>query len=311
LSWDFENNGIVDFTDKNPVHVYSEPGQYTINLTAANAAGIASKTATVTVTKAVENNKGKSETRSGSAKNSGNKSENTAPGDNINSNGDTGNSITENSRAQGTEVSRNSGTESLETENDKTDSEGYRSGGNSSGGGGSAGGSPEPQENVDSKEISQTYVTKGEKINFDFPNNITCVVYANFDAEKTAGKTTAIAELLKRKSSLVPELPSGEIYKFFNLWIGNAGFAGPENIKNPFLYFKVEKAWIQGKKIDPASITLNRYSNESWEQLPAYLSDEDDKYLYFLAKPESFSFFRISGNIKNNGTGINDSQINP
>ena len=48
-NWDFENDGIVDSTDKNPIHAYIVPGYYTVNLTAINANGTASKLATITV----------------------------------------------------------------------------------------------------------------------------------------------------------------------------------------------------------------------------------------------------------------------
>jgi len=43
--------------------------------------------------------------------------------------------------------------------------------------------------------------------------NETCVVYVSFDARKTFGKTTTIAEQLKGRSSLVSGLPSGEVLK--------------------------------------------------------------------------------------------------
>ncbi|MCK9630650.1 MAG: PKD domain-containing protein [Methanoregula sp.] len=36
-SWDFDNDGIVDSIEKNPVCVYNLPGNYTVNLTIANA----------------------------------------------------------------------------------------------------------------------------------------------------------------------------------------------------------------------------------------------------------------------------------
>lgn len=37
--WDFENDGIIDSTEQNPVHTYATPGNYTVNLTVANAGG--------------------------------------------------------------------------------------------------------------------------------------------------------------------------------------------------------------------------------------------------------------------------------
>uniref|UniRef100_UPI0006CF517C PKD domain-containing protein n=1 Tax=Methanosarcina barkeri TaxID=2208 RepID=UPI0006CF517C len=41
--WDFNNDSIVDSTEKNPVYVYTVPGTYTVNLTVSNTKGVASK----------------------------------------------------------------------------------------------------------------------------------------------------------------------------------------------------------------------------------------------------------------------------
>ena len=38
-TWDFENDGVVDSSDRNPVHTYDGVGVYSVSLTAANAAG--------------------------------------------------------------------------------------------------------------------------------------------------------------------------------------------------------------------------------------------------------------------------------
>ncbi|RXA19991.1 PKD domain-containing protein [Methanosarcina sp. MSH10X1] len=46
--WDFENDGIIDSTDKTPVHVYPVSGTYTVNLTVNNANGTSSKLYPVT-----------------------------------------------------------------------------------------------------------------------------------------------------------------------------------------------------------------------------------------------------------------------
>ena len=39
LSWDVNGDNITDYTDPNPVHTYTEPGLYTVTLTANNSAG--------------------------------------------------------------------------------------------------------------------------------------------------------------------------------------------------------------------------------------------------------------------------------
>ncbi|MGA9187251.1 MAG: PGF-pre-PGF domain-containing protein, partial [Methanosarcina sp.] len=154
-------------------------------------------------------------------------------------------------------------------------------GGSNGGSSGGAGGSPEPAKNVQVKELSQAFITNGKTVTFDFAKNATCVVYVSFDSKKTFGKTTTIAEQLKGKSTLVSGLPSGEVYKSFNVWVGNGGVATSKNIENPVICFKVGKAWIKDKKINQDSITLNRYSDKKWEQFPVNLSGEDNKYLYF------------------------------
>jgi nitrous oxidase accessory protein len=61
-NWDFENDGNIDSTDKNPVHTYTTSGTYTVNLTAGNENGTASKNYIITVlegseTQDVEQNK--------------------------------------------------------------------------------------------------------------------------------------------------------------------------------------------------------------------------------------------------------------
>lgn len=48
-SWDFESDGNLDSADENPVHTYTAPGTYTVNLTASNENGTASKVFVITV----------------------------------------------------------------------------------------------------------------------------------------------------------------------------------------------------------------------------------------------------------------------
>jgi large repetitive protein len=38
-AWDFENDGVVDNTDKSPAHSYDTPGKYSVNLTVTNSGG--------------------------------------------------------------------------------------------------------------------------------------------------------------------------------------------------------------------------------------------------------------------------------
>jgi PKD repeat protein len=49
LSWDFENDGIIDSTEKNPVHVFEKIGVYSVNMTVSDSDGSFSCIKTVTV----------------------------------------------------------------------------------------------------------------------------------------------------------------------------------------------------------------------------------------------------------------------
>jgi len=236
-SWDVNSDGIEDSKDASFVYVYTAAGTYTATLTAINANGTASKTATINVLE---------EGRSGGS-----------------------------------------------------------SGGSSSGGGG-GGGSPEPAKNVEVKELSQVFITNGKAVKFDFAKNATCVVYVSFNAIKNAGKTTTIVEQLKNKSALVSELPEGEVYKSFNVWVGNSGYATSKNIENPLICFKVEKSWVLDNNINPDSIALNRYSDKKWAKLEVTPSGEDNKFLYFIADVPGFSSFAITGNTKSAAGNISE-----
>src|SRR5665647_677559 len=48
-SWDFDNNGVIDSTSRNPTFTYSTGGTYTANLTVSNSYGSNSVTKTITV----------------------------------------------------------------------------------------------------------------------------------------------------------------------------------------------------------------------------------------------------------------------
>jgi len=163
-------------------------------------------------------------------------------------------------------------------------------GGNSGG----AGGSPEPAKNVKTKELCQQFVSNGNKIKFEFTKNATCVGYIEFDAKKTAGKTTTIVEELKGKSSLTPAEPEGEIYKYLNIWVGNGGFANSNNIKDAVVGFKVSKEWIDENYININTITLQHFNGEQWNSLETQKVGENDKYIYFEAETPSFSPFAIT-----------------
>jgi PGF-pre-PGF domain-containing protein len=303
--WDFDGDGVEDVNSGTVVYVYTSPGTYTVSLTATNANGTNTKAAIINVTRnpdfpvadfsisATGGYAPLSVTFTDISQNT------------ISRSWDVNNDGVEDSNASSFVYeysSAGSYTAKLTAINAKgrdtktiTIIVDRKSSGGSSSGGGGGGGSPEPAKNVEVKELSQLFITNGKAVKFEFTKNATCVVYVGFDAIKNVGKTTTIVEELKNKSALVSELPEGEVYKSFNVWVGNSGYATSKNIEKPVICFKVEKNWLQDKSIDQNSITLNRYSDKKWEQLPVNLSEEDDKYLYFTAEVPGYSSFAITG----------------
>ncbi len=176
-----------------------------------------------------------------------------------------------------------------------TGGSGGSSGSSGSSGGGGGGGSPEPANNVEIKELAQQFVTNGNRIRFEFTRAVTPVVYVEFDAKRSFGKTITIIEELKGKSVLIPAEPEGEIYKHFNIWVGNGGVATPENVGNPVIGFKVEKSWLEKNDILESSIELRRYNGYVWYLLFPEKVNEDDEYVYFEADTPVFSHFAITG----------------
>jgi PGF-pre-PGF domain-containing protein len=266
FNWSFGDG--TNSTEFSPAHIYSNAGTYTVHLTVRNDNGTSTTSNNVTV---------QVNSTSDGSDNSG--SDNSGSGDD--SSGD--------SIGTATVVGSGSG--------DVTSGGSSSSGGS---GGGGAGGSPEPQSNVEAKELAQTFIGNGNSVTFNFSQNATPVLNINFDSKRTAGMTTTIVEMLINQSTLVSEPPADEVYKYLNIWVGNSGFATPENIENAAVNFKVEKSWIQDKNIDKSSITLNRFNDSKWDALPTNLTGEDDMYLYFTAETPGFSSFAITGKITAN-----------
>ncbi|MDQ1252114.1 MAG: hypothetical protein QG646_1229, partial [Euryarchaeota archaeon] len=324
-SWDIDSNGIPDYTRGSFTHLYTVPGNYTVTLTAINENGISSKTQQITV-KVQGNDKTlpvadfasstlngyaplfvqftdlslKATSRSWDFGNDGTSDSGdanptytyTIPGIytvNLKASNSNGNS----SKTAIITVLEASSSDGGNSDGSSGGSSSSSSSGGSGGGGG--GGSPEPQNNVEIKELSQTFIGSGQNTKFDFTQKVTAVESITFDSKKTVGKTTTIVEMLKNQSTLVSGAPSDEVYKYLNIWVGNGGYATEKNIENAAITFKVSKSWVQGNKIDKSSITLNRYDEKKWNKLSTTLSGEDDNYLKFTAKTPGFSPFAITG----------------
>ncbi|WP_052725609.1 MULTISPECIES: PGF-pre-PGF domain-containing protein [Methanosarcina] len=170
---------------------------------------------------------------------------------------------------------------------------GSKSSGSSSGGSGGVSLSKEPVSNVEAKELATGNVQSGYHIKFDFLEGATCITYIEFDPLKTLKKTITTVEMLKDKSTFVSGAPSGKIYKYVNIWVGNYGAGVANYFENGFIEFKVEKSWLEENNISQSQIILQWY-NEGWERLDTEKVKEDTDYVYFKSKTPGFSCFAIT-----------------
>jgi PGF-pre-PGF domain-containing protein len=153
-------------------------------------------------------------------------------------------------------------------------------------------------KNIDLKEVANEHVFKGTHTCYTFKSGKNDIVSVEFDPKKSFGKTTAIVEILKNKSSIVKEPAPGTVYKNINIWVGNNGFSSTENLENARINFRVPTAWIFENNINESSIKLYIYSQDKWNSLSTVLSKEDRDYFYFAAETSGFSSFAISGKEK-------------
>jgi PGF-pre-PGF domain-containing protein len=121
------------------------------------------------------------------------------------------------------------------------------------------------------------------------------VQYIRYISLKNAGKITATIEVLKNTSDLAVSTAPGITYRNINIWLGKTGYATESNIMDPVIGFRVNRTWVLENSIDACSISLNRYSGGSWEELTTEQTGSDEDYIYFEAKTPGFSPFAITG----------------
>ena len=169
----------------------------------------------------------------------------------------------------------------------------------SSGGGSSGGGtSGETFENILISETQREYVIKDSNVSYIFHLDGNVVRYINFTGLTNSGTIASKVEILDHTSTLVDSTPPNIVYKNLNIWVGNLGWANPENIASPSINFFVEKSWITENNIDNSTIRLNRYNDGEWNPLDTEKMGEDEDNLYFEAQTPEFSSFAITGKVK-------------
>ena len=164
----------------------------------------------------------------------------------------------------------------------------------SSGSAGAAGGASEESfENIDVKDVAKVYVVVNTEAEYTFTEEENPIDIVEFKSLVTAGYTNVLVEVLKDTSNLVSTAPPGKVYKNINIWVGSGGWASSKTIANPKISFSVDKSWISGNDIDPATVKLLRYTTE-WTELKTTKTSDDADKVYYSAETPGFSPFAIT-----------------
>jgi len=172
------------------------------------------------------------------------------------------------------------------------------SGGGSGGGGGGGGTSGENFSNVELKEKYDLSIFKDIVTSYRFRNESNPVISVNITGNVSAGLITTMVELLRNTSSQLKEPAPGVVYENINIWVGTSGFAGPKNIKEAVISFRVTNAWLSEKNIAAGDIQLLTWDGSKWASLETMEETRDSIFTYYKAKTDRFSHFAITG-IKN------------
>ncbi len=158
------------------------------------------------------------------------------------------------------------------------------------GGGGVATG--EPYENLVDKEVQYIWSIKPhEYVSKGFTRASHPILEISFTCGQATGEVSIVVESLLNKSQFASQPAPGELFSNINIWVS----VPDAHVSNASVKFWVDKNWIASNSIDPKSIALYRYSNNTWSKLATQMILEEANRSIYIAQPSGFSPFAISG----------------
>lgn len=170
------------------------------------------------------------------------------------------------------------------------------SSGNGGSGGGGGGGGGKSGENASNIELIEKYdllISKDALTSYRFTHAKNPIMFVNITGNTTIGIITTSIEVLKNTSTLVTVSPMGLVYRNANIWVGTSGFATPNNIKDAFVKFRVDNAWMSANGVSAGDIVLMKWDGKGWISLKTTVLSKDDMNSYFEGWTNSFSPFAI------------------
>ena len=123
------------------------------------------------------------------------------------------------------------------------------------------------------KDVVSAYLRMDSNVTYEFTKEGNPIQSVSFYSVKNSGQISSTIEVLNNGSKLANSTPEGSIYRYVNIWVGKAGFATTDNIKDARIKFKVNSSWIQQMGLNPEDIKLQRYNGTAWEVLPTTMEN--------------------------------------
>lgn len=201
----------------------------------------------------------------------------------------------------------------VETPVEEIESSGGGGGGSHHSSSGSVGGSPEPQENVATKETVKAYIGHANKNVIRLKTGSTNISSIEFNISRSFNNQPVIVEELKNQSELTQgRVPPSSPIEYFNIWVGSTSAINKNNLKNATIYFK-----LSNNISEINDISVYRYDNDSWIACIFEETDRDSDFTYYKVNTDEYGQFVICGDpletmiipVNKTETNTTDSQI--
>jgi len=163
------------------------------------------------------------------------------------------------------------------------------SGATSGGGGGGSGGGSGSSVSGQFSQQTWTSINTGETATLRVGNGGVGIIDVSFQVAKTTYGATIKVEKVDTLPATVSAY-TGKVYKNIKIYEANL----EKNIKGTAtINFKVEKTWLDQNKLDKSSVSMLRWKDSQWNELPTTVGEDDGKYIHYTSQTPGFSYFVI------------------
>lgn len=161
------------------------------------------------------------------------------------------------------------------------------------GGGGGGGGIPPSEDfnNIERREVREMDVLYKMASAYTF-KSADPVVAVSFESSVSENGVPVAVEVLKNRSKKIGIDAPGELYYYFNVFVGTSGFS--RKVSNGVIVYRVNNSWLKQKNVDPKNIRLFKWDG-NWTEKATEIVDDKSNFTYYASFVGNFSSFAIAG----------------